>query len=661
MVFIIIISLIQANALDINHKIDSLNRLLPKASDKDKLIIYNALIYYYQNTQLDKAEEFLLKRIDLAKKMNLPEEIAESLSDIAKLYDQKGNREKSMDYYEKAIAICKKNDLKKRLADILRSQGVIYWMTGNNSKATELFLESLHICEAIKDTTGMAYCYMNLSTIYSGADDKKYAIELLFKAKSLAEKTRNNAALAYIYNNIGSIYMDQKKFDEALEYLKKSVTIKEKLFIQKGGIAVTYSNIGEIYFAKKNWQKALEYYRLALAIDSELGNKFYCSYFHLNIANVFRETGNSDSSYKHLVEGMNLALSIPAPAPLKLIYKELADHFKKKGEFSKAYVYLEKYSVIADTLVSAGLKEKLAKYESDRIKSENLLLKKQKEIEQLEGQRHRNQRNFMIVLAALILGVALLIFSLFLLKQRTNRILAIKNTELENANSTKDRFFAIIAHDLKNNLTAFQNVSSSLAENFNRIDEGKKHFLLQRLSSSVNITYHMLENLLSWSVAQLGRMKFNPGELNLLDLSSKITGEFDLHIQKKNLAVTTGISPEIKVFADPDMLTLVIRNLLSNAIKYSPDGGLIEISASPVNGQVSYSVKDHGEGLSEEDCSKLFRYETDPGSIGKPVEKGSGLGLLLSRDFVERNNGRITVETGAGFGCKFTFSLPQHQ
>lgn len=229
---------------------------------------------------------------------------------------------------------------------------------------------------------------------------------------------------------------------------------------------------------------------------------------------------------------------------------------------------------------------------------------------------------------------------------------------LKDINTAKDKFFAIIAHDLKNPFTSLISITQSLSQSFHDIDDEDKHFYIQRVNKSANLIYNLLKNLLDWSRSQTQGFEFEPQILNLKEISENNLSLLRINAEKRSIKLVSNISDNTTAYADKNMVNTIIRNLLNNAIKFNNDEGTVSIN-SQVNGDfVEISIKDTGIGLSEEDRQKIFRIDVANKSIGKSKEKGTGLGLILCKEFTEKNGGTINVISKLNEGSEFVFTLP---
>ena len=242
--------------------------------------------------------------------------------------------------------------------------------------------------------------------------------------------------------------------------------------------------------------------------------------------------------------------------------------------------------------------------------------------------------------------------------EEQNQLIISKNLELNELNHTKDKLFSIIGHDLGNQFNIILGFLELLVSDFKKLDAGKVEYHLNNINKSARHAYELLENLLTWSKMQAKMMTFHP---EVLDVCSKITKSieiFEAAAAKKNIKIELAVNEKIKVNADLNMFETVFRNLVGNAIKFTNENGTISISANRERNFCKISVKDDGVGISEENISKIFRIDSKHKTPGTMGEKGTGLGLILCKEFVEKHGGTITVKSESGKGSLFSFTLP---
>jgi len=247
------------------------------------------------------------------------------------------------------------------------------------------------------------------------------------------------------------------------------------------------------------------------------------------------------------------------------------------------------------------------------------------------------------------------------LTERTLAEEALKKNELQlkELNATKDKFFNIIAHDLKNPFTSLLGSTELLCKNIHKMDSEEIKELAIILNDSAKSGYAILQNLLDWSRSQTGLLKFNPGRFNLNELISNNISNLQFLADNKEINLHFEAERDIYIITDENMINTVLRNLISNSIKFTHKGGKINIGSIVNPDEVIISVKDNGIGIPEEDINKLFRIDTKYSMPGTENEQGTGLGLKLCREFVEKQGGKIWVESIEGKGSEFMFSIPK--
>jgi len=243
--------------------------------------------------------------------------------------------------------------------------------------------------------------------------------------------------------------------------------------------------------------------------------------------------------------------------------------------------------------------------------------------------------------------------------------LLILNAKLEDSeskllelNASKDKFFSIIAHDLRNPIQAFLAYLKMLGEDFENLSDDELHEAIKELNRSAKLLYRLLENLLQWSRLQRGDLTFNPINFDLSFIINQNIELVNLKAREKKIKLTHTLSDDLSTYADVNMVDTVLRNLISNALKFTPSGGEINISAEKIGDDIILTVSDSGVGMSQEVLNNLFSISHKHTSLGTHNEKGSGLGLILCKDMIAQNDGSITVESEIGKGSRFIVTLP---
>ena len=276
---------------------------------------------------------------------------------------------------------------------------------------------------------------------------------------------------------------------------------------------------------------------------------------------------------------------------------------------------------------------------------------------------------FFFILGVVIILIIISAYS-FLVKLKTNKILALKNKELEQTNlkliesernlmllnNTKDKFFSIIAHDLRNPFNPLLALTELLDEDYSELDEKERRDFIKEIRHGAKRLYDLLENLLHWALSQTKQIKFKPAKIDLGDLVLSNMELLKINAEKKHISLVKNFNGNFNVLADENMLNSIVRNLLNNAIKFSDEKTEIKISVEDIGDEYKVEVKDEGIGIPTENIDTIFR-GLSKSSIDNAKGKGSGLGLILCNEFVEKNGGEIWVESEIGKGSSFFFTL----
>ena len=237
-----------------------------------------------------------------------------------------------------------------------------------------------------------------------------------------------------------------------------------------------------------------------------------------------------------------------------------------------------------------------------------------------------------------------------------------KEQELLEANATKDKFFSIIAHDLKNPIGSFVSLAEYIEKSYDDMNKDERMELIDLMKTSAKNVYSLLENLLNWSRSQRGVIPFNPEITNIRFIADNVVSSLSVVIAEKDIIIENKIDNSISAYFDSNMIITVLRNLLNNAVKFTPVNGSIILNASEsfaeTGKMVTISVLDTGVGMKKDIIDKLFRIDENISTPGTNNEKGTGLGLILAKEFVEKNGGNIRVTSKPGEGSNFIFTLP---
>lgn len=260
-----------------------------------------------------------------------------------------------------------------------------------------------------------------------------------------------------------------------------------------------------------------------------------------------------------------------------------------------------------------------------------------------------------------LLRTASEILGLYIENYQNKRTIEKRNLALSEANATKDKFFSIVAHDLRSPFSAILGLSDLLITQIDNYDAEKTKRFVSAIHETGKNTFKLLENLLEWSRAQTGRIQFNPGNEKLYSIINEVVKQSSGAATAKQITITSQVDESIVVYADTNMLNTIFRNLISNSIKFTNPQGTITLKAAQKPNECLIEVQDTGIGMPQQTINKLFKIEEKVSRLGTSKELGSGLGLLLCKEFVEKHGGHIWAESTEGKGSLFSFTLPVFQ
>lgn len=242
-------------------------------------------------------------------------------------------------------------------------------------------------------------------------------------------------------------------------------------------------------------------------------------------------------------------------------------------------------------------------------------------------------------------------------RKKAETALLESEKQLRELNATKDRFFSIIAHDIKNPLAVFLNVSELIKTMFDELSKDELIYFTNEINKSAKNLMNLLDNLLTWARSQTGKLEFLPSNNDLFYICSNCISLLAFNAEKKGISLISNITEQTMFYGDPDMIDTVLRNLVINAIKFTSEGGTIKIDSIDIGNYYEISVTDNGVGISDDVIDKLFKIDSNVSTSGTMQEKGTGLGLILCKEFIEKNGGKIRAESQIGVGSKFKFTL----
>ncbi len=644
--------------------------------------------YYLNNGDYLKANENFAQALRVGQSIQDTTLIAISLTKIAVVSYFKGDYQQALKLALVVLPLHKKTGNLRALANTQNTISYIYNGQGLPEKALEYALQALRNRRSLNDPNEIAKSLNSLGDFYYNQFNLRKALQNYLESLRISRKISNLRGISYSLNNIGKVYLLQERYQESLLYFREALTISEKLNVSKQSAAI-YNNMGTAYLSLQDTDQAFRYYSAALRIH-------YLQNNDLELVPVLNDIGKLYSikgDFKTALSFHYQALSKVKNSQWRLLkidtYKALADTYLAMNDEHQFTEFYRMYNRLQDSVRNDVSMRKIAELQT-RFEWEESRARNEQENEQQaqEIDRQKTIRNYLlaVITGGIFLVLLLIVFYISRLRankklQKQNETIILKNrqlrrvnealkalndklieseAELRKTNETKDKFFSIIAHDLRAPLATFSSFLTALSDSDDSFTPEEIEFITKSTQKSLKNLTDLLNNLLQWSRSQMGRLQFSPQPILIGELTQQTVNLVLEDAVNKNLSLTSHIDPETVVFADANMLDFVLRNLVSNAIKFTPQGGSIFIESIPVKepNQAGIRVTDTGVGIAPENLERLFVLNSGFTTVGTANEKGTGLGLLLCKEFVERNGGRLYVESELGKGTQFIFTIP---
>jgi len=619
--------------------------------------------------QLDSSIYHLNTALNIARTNRLPYLIVRSNILIGMHYDSKSNHKKAIEHYNDVITLSQQHQFTYYQAITYNLLGNIYWEQDNFQKALQAFLNANTIVEKNNLEDLRLSTLANIANIYSADEQWETALIKLKEVLALAKEQNDIYQQAVANNNIGTVYEALSNYNKALIHYLRSLDLRKSGEITIG-LASNYHNLGSINYRLGDYEQAIYFLNTSLAIEQGSKSKPLYIYNYEYLSKVYMKTKEFDKAATFLSKARTLA------EELNLIKKKLdlaklqTEFYFETGKLNMAQKAFSEYDSLRDYYSENEKSEKIIQmqtlYETDKKEKENDLLKAQNQLSQLNLDKEIQRKNQYII--GFGISIVILIIIIFLLRRMSganktikdfNRKLEESNEQLKLINSTKDKFFSIIAHDLRSPLGAilsFSNLIDDECSSFKEIKTVTEYNTY--LNQSARNLNSLLENLLQWSKSQLGSIKHQAVDFNLSEVIEENIEIQRLKAKEKSIEINSHIEPDIHVYADVNMINTIIRNLLSNAIKFSFPKSEINLFSKVNDKLLQLSVQDNGIGISQEHQNKLFKIESNTSTLGTNKETGTGLGLILCKEFVETNKGTIWIESEEKKGSNFTFTIP---
>ncbi len=678
-----------------------------KELDTVKVRLMNELGYHYHLIDPDSTLIYSRQAYEFAADLHDEKGKADALKHWAIGAYIKSQHQEAISKNEEALAIYEKLGEQKGKGAVLNNLAIIYHNQGEFPKALRFYKDGLAIREQIGDEKGVAGSYNNIGNVYTDMGNFTESLTYLFKSLELREKLNEPFSIANSYANISGVYVLVHKYKEALYYGLTAL----KLYKESGnkeGLTQSYITIGNVYFKEKEIKKAMRYFNAALPIAKQMDNSNTLAVCLTNLGEGYiemREFALAESCFRqaqgiceamgdqegiliceigigeiklkknqvnesipHLTKGYQMASNIGIKLAASEASELLASAYERTGDFKKANAFLKEHLIFKDSLFNDESRKKIQEAEFNfklaKKQDEITMLEKDKSIQRAEARMHRFINIGLFLLSCLLVSLIIVLYRSRSKEMKARQLIFKQKRELENQavvlnelNTIKDKIFSVLSHDLRSPVASLLGIVSLMEQK----EMSQEQFLSfqNAFSEQLKSLNLLLDNLLNWSKNHIrGGIETNKKQVSIAEKTELVYRLFKEIARVKNISLVSEVSPSATVLMDPDHLDIVLRNLISNAIKFSKPHGEVKVAVTETKTETIIMVKDQGIGITDDKLLNLLSGTPNQSNLGTGGERGIGIGLLLCKEFTEKNGGKLTVSSQSGKGSEFYITIP---
>ena len=578
-------------------------------------------------------------------------------------YSDKGDADNAIFNYTASLDIAKELGNKNLILRIMNNLASENAYKGDYAHALTGYLEAIEIAEEVGNKNMLSIMNENIANLYASQKDFDQSLDFYKKVKKINGELGDEVIIAETLGNLASTYADMGKLDYAMFNINKSLAIFEKHKILDW-LAFTYEIKGKIYLKENKYKWALYWYNQSELLHKDLDDDRGKIDLFNGMAEAYLGQGKDSISENFALQAYEISDRIGFMEGTQKCAYALYSINKNKKNYAKALKFHELYQTLSDTLSRNENKKSLTmlKTKTEYDQQKQLL------IEENDKALAKQQRYITAAMAILIVFmiITILVYRAEKIQKRLNKELELKKevlekreTELEASNETKTKLFSIIGHDLRGPVGALQELLRLYSDG----DMETEEFIefVPKLREDVDHISFTLNNLLSWGHTQMNGAVTKPSIMALESLVSENIKLLSEIAKKKSIKIVSELAENTLTWSDSNQIDIVIRNLISNALKFTPQNGMITISARERDKLWEVSIRDTGVGMDKITVKNLFEKNSNITTYGTNNEKGTGLGLSLCKEMVEKNGGSIWVESTLRKGSIFFFTLPKRE
>lgn len=571
---------------------------------------------------------------------------------IGRSYGNLGEAQKALENLNIAKEIFESDAAAQFTALVLEELGITYQKFGMLEKSIDAYQKAAKFYEATASDVDLSFLLESLG----GAliTQKEYAEAEIYLTRSfnLAQSRKDTSLIMKVLEGLGEVHRARGNLDQALFYIEEleKVASEHQYPLLYAAIHIHFGNI---LFEQKKYTASLQRAHQALkwSAHSNHSADYFNSYSLL--ASNYIITTQYDSATHYLILADSIAQQMDVTSSKIALWKSYTELYEKQGDYKNALAAHKNYFKLHNAFYTDKAQSKL---KEEQVRQDVVGMQKEKELAEREASLLAQRNRSYLITAIALLAILLIGAYLFNQLRKTKRQIEAQNRLLQQLNATKDKFFGIIAHDIRSPIVALDGVGEQMEYYLKKNNTEKLNRLASRVDSTAKRLSALLDNLLNWALLQQGVIPYHPKSLNVRTVGEEILQMFQNNAEAKGVRLDVQIEEGHQVFADEPALNTILRNLVSNAIKFTPKGGQVTLSTESNNDQVLINVNDTGIGISAEHQSRLFSLDRTS-KKGTAGEKGTGLGLTLVKELAELNKGTIEV-SNLKKGSRFILGLP---
>ncbi|WAC13124.1 tetratricopeptide repeat-containing sensor histidine kinase [Dyadobacter pollutisoli] len=608
----------------LQEMIISFNQFKGRPIDSTQVSLCNKLAEKYLYNHPDSSVLFGKIALQSAKNQHLLGEKAKAYNHIAKSYYVTGSYFESLSYADSALALSKERAFVPEIAVAINTRGLIYLGQNRLTEAIPEFSRALVLNEQLKDSARIAANYFNIGLAYDELGQFQKAFSNLEKALLVAKQCKDGHLNQMSLNRIGEIYYHSKNYKQALYYFRSALGFSAYQDQWEKGFA--YSGMAQVLYEMKQYPQALDYAGQSYTLMKKL--------------NADWDTERA----AHILSKCYAALK----------------------NYQKAYEYQAIARAYGDSILNEKKEQEINYLHLQDKKAENLELLRENEHSRQVIRGNRIVITLTTLFSLLLLAALLLLRQNIIRKNTLNQELKHRNTEIEqqkeeikaqreelvSINRTKDRVLSVIGHDLRSPFASVRQALELIRSG--DLDKDDQQMVFEDFGNQIGLVSELIDNLLAWASSQQNGAAIRFKKVNLTEATKKVLSIYKYSFEQKKQQIIYSSPEDVFIEADENHIKIILQNILSNAIKFTPQNGTINVFYTQENDFRAVHIRDNGMGMTKAKLASLFKSSgVAINEKGTEREPGTGLGLLLIKQFIEENKGRIEVKSEKGKGSEF--------